>query len=149
MKSRRDHVLPLPTQAIEILRELEGHTFRHPDSFIFASTRSKTGFMAENTLRMAPHLIGVSAGSFTGSCSFRNLGVCGRGLGRFYYWMSKVMRVFTPGTSTGFPSTILGKYLYFLAAFTAALSKIFRGSESSTDMSLAEPIFVTVYSRIT
>ena len=58
MKSRRDHVLPLPTQAIEILRELEAHTFRSPDSFIFASTRSKTGFMAENTLRKALHSIG-------------------------------------------------------------------------------------------
>ena len=58
MKSRRDHAVPLPTQAIEILRELEAHTFRSTDSFVFASTRSKTGFMAENTLRMALHSIG-------------------------------------------------------------------------------------------
>ena len=52
--------MPLPTQAIEILRELKPHTFRSPDSFVFASTRSKTGFMAENTLRMALHSIGFA-----------------------------------------------------------------------------------------
>ena len=50
--------MSLPRQAIEILRELEPHTFRSPDSFVFASTRSKSGFMAENTLRMALHSIG-------------------------------------------------------------------------------------------
>ena len=58
MKSGKQHVLPLQTQAIEVLQELERHTFRGQDSFVFASTRSKTGYMAENTLRTALHTLG-------------------------------------------------------------------------------------------
>ena len=57
MKSGREHIVPLPNQASQILRELEPLTFRGPDSYVFAST-SKEGFMSENTLRMALHRIG-------------------------------------------------------------------------------------------
>ena len=57
MKSRREHIVPLPSQASLILKELEPLTFRGPDSYVFASN-SKQGFISENTLRMALHRIG-------------------------------------------------------------------------------------------
>ena len=57
MKSRTKHEVPLPTQAIKALVTLQPLTDRGPNSFIFAS-RSKSGFMAENTLRLALHRLG-------------------------------------------------------------------------------------------
>ena len=57
MKSRREHVVPIPRQLDAILRELEPLTYRGPESCIFSS-RSKTGYLAENTLRLALHRLG-------------------------------------------------------------------------------------------
>ncbi len=57
MKSGRAHKLPLPTQAITALHMLHPLTYRNPESFIFASN-TKTGYMAENTLRLALHRLG-------------------------------------------------------------------------------------------
>ena len=57
MKSKRDHQVPLPTQAIQTLQALEPLTFRGAESFIFPG-KTKTGYMAENTLRQALHILG-------------------------------------------------------------------------------------------
>jgi len=57
MKRREEHTVPLPKQAIEVLRDLARLTDRGPDSFIFASS-GKQGFLAENTLRIALHRLG-------------------------------------------------------------------------------------------
>ena len=57
MKRREPHTVPLPTQAVEVLEALRPLTYRDVDSFIFAS-RTKTGYLAENTLRLALHRIG-------------------------------------------------------------------------------------------
>lgn len=57
MKSKRAHVVPLPQQAIEVLKELELLTFKGGESFLFPGT-TKTGYMAENTLRQALHRLG-------------------------------------------------------------------------------------------
>jgi integrase len=58
MKSGREHRVPLPKQAITALKNIEHLTFRGPDSYIFASGATKTGHMAENTLRLALHRLG-------------------------------------------------------------------------------------------
>jgi integrase len=55
---QRAFVLPLPKQAVALLTELAKLTNRGPDSFVFASDQSKTGYLAENTLRLAMHGLG-------------------------------------------------------------------------------------------
>lgn len=57
MKRREEHAVPLPKQAVAVLRELARLTDRGPDSFIFASG-GKAGYLAENTLRIALHRLG-------------------------------------------------------------------------------------------
>ena len=57
MKSRRDHQVPLPKQLLDVLEELKPLTYRDSDSFVFAS-RSKQGYLSENTFRMALHRLG-------------------------------------------------------------------------------------------
>jgi len=57
MKSRKKHELPIPKQAITALKNLQPLTDRGPNSFIFSS-ETKSGFMAENTLRLALHRLG-------------------------------------------------------------------------------------------
>lgn len=57
MKSRTRHEIPLPRQAIKALKELQPLTDRGSNSYIFAS-KTKSGFMAENTLRLALHRLG-------------------------------------------------------------------------------------------
>ncbi len=57
MKRREAHSVPLPNQAIAILRELAQLTDRGPDSFVFASS-GKAGYLAENTLRITLHRLG-------------------------------------------------------------------------------------------
>jgi len=57
MKSKRTHRVPLPTQAINALEELKKITYRSPESYIFPS-RTKEGFMAENTMRLGLHRLG-------------------------------------------------------------------------------------------
>lgn len=58
MKSGREHKVPLPIQAVSALKNLEPITFRTPDSYVFASASTKSGHMAENTLRLALHRLG-------------------------------------------------------------------------------------------
>ena len=57
MKSRREHEVPLPRQAVEVLCELHQLTYRGPESYVFAS-KAKQGFLSENTLRMGLHRLG-------------------------------------------------------------------------------------------
>lgn len=57
MKSGREHKVPLPKQAITALKNIEPLTFRGPDNYIFAGA-TKSGHMAENTLRLALHRLG-------------------------------------------------------------------------------------------
>jgi integrase len=57
MKSGKEFGLPLPTQAIEVLKILEPITFRESGSYVFPSA-GKYGYMAENTLRLALHRLG-------------------------------------------------------------------------------------------
>ena len=57
MKSRRDHQVPLPKQALVVLEELKPLTYRDSESFVFTS-RSKQGYLSENTFRMALHRLG-------------------------------------------------------------------------------------------
>ena len=57
MKSRRQHIVPLPRQAAATLKELAKLTRKDTDSFVFAS-RAKAGYLAENTLRLAMHGLG-------------------------------------------------------------------------------------------
>ena len=56
-RHRTPHEVPLPTQAVAALIELEPFTFRGPESYVF-SAKTKTGYMAENTLRLALHRLG-------------------------------------------------------------------------------------------
>lgn len=57
MKSRKAHQIPLPSQAVKILEELKILTFKNPDDFVFGS-KSKYGYLSENTLRKALHSLG-------------------------------------------------------------------------------------------
>ena len=57
MKRGEAHTVPLPTQAVAVLRDLAPLTDRGPESLIFAST-GKSGHLAENTLRLALHRLG-------------------------------------------------------------------------------------------
>lgn len=57
MKLKVEHQVPLPRQALEALKRIHPLSHKTQDSFIFFS-RSKTGYMAENTLRLALHRLG-------------------------------------------------------------------------------------------
>jgi integrase len=57
MKSGREHRLALPTQAVEILQHLSNQANAKPSAFVFAS-KTKAGFLAENTLRAVLHRLG-------------------------------------------------------------------------------------------
>jgi integrase len=57
MKSGREHRLPLPVQAVAILKQLAEQTREDPASFVFRS-HGKLGHLAENTLRLALHRMG-------------------------------------------------------------------------------------------
>jgi integrase len=56
MKSGREHRVPLPRQAVRALRALKASR-PTPNDFVFAGT-SKTGHLAENTIRLALHRLG-------------------------------------------------------------------------------------------
>ncbi|MFP4667279.1 MAG: tyrosine-type recombinase/integrase [Desulfobacterales bacterium] len=58
MKMKRDHIVPLSRQAVEILQELEPLT--GPDGYVFPSVRTKTRPMSENTLNVAIRRLGYS-----------------------------------------------------------------------------------------
>jgi integrase len=57
MKLRRAFKVPLPTQAIGVLKTLKTLTYKDDNSYIFPSA-GKYGYMAENTLRLALHSLG-------------------------------------------------------------------------------------------
>jgi len=57
MKSGREHQVPLPTQAVQALKDIERLTYREPKSFIFPGG-GKHKIMSENTLRLALHRLG-------------------------------------------------------------------------------------------
>jgi integrase len=59
MKSKRQHAVPLTKQAVDVLRELELLTYRGAESFLFPG-KTKTGYMAENTMRQALHTLGFA-----------------------------------------------------------------------------------------
>jgi integrase len=52
-----DHLLPLPKQAVVLLKDLAKLTRTSPDAYVFAS-HGKAGFLAENTLRYTLHRLG-------------------------------------------------------------------------------------------
>ena len=57
MKNRNSHKVSLPSQAVQALSAIKSITFKDPDSFVFSSN-SKTGYISENTLRLALHRLG-------------------------------------------------------------------------------------------
>ena len=57
MKNRNSHGVPLPSQAVQALSAIRSITFKDPDSFVFSSN-SNTGYISENTLRLALHRLG-------------------------------------------------------------------------------------------
>jgi len=56
MKSRREHVIPLSNQSLNLLLELKPITGHR--EFLFFSNTSKTGFLSDNTARQALHRMG-------------------------------------------------------------------------------------------
>jgi integrase len=57
MKSGREHQVPLPSQAVQALKEIESLTYREPKSYVFPGG-GKHKIMSENTLRLALHRLG-------------------------------------------------------------------------------------------
>lgn len=55
MKAHREHIIPLSSQAVELLRQLPPH---EPDDFIFQSSRSRSDALSENTLLYALYRMG-------------------------------------------------------------------------------------------
>jgi len=58
MKRREPHSVPLPSQALAILEGLRPLTDKGTTSYVFASSKAKSGYMAENTMRLAMHRLG-------------------------------------------------------------------------------------------
>lgn len=56
MKGRRDHMVPLSTQAMAILRDL--HPLTGPEGYVFPSNRGKSRPMSENTVNAALQSMG-------------------------------------------------------------------------------------------
>ncbi len=56
-KTQTDHIVPLSTQAVEILRELRTHTGFQP--YVFPGQRHNGRVMSENTLAVAMRTIGI------------------------------------------------------------------------------------------
>ena len=70
MKMRVQHIVPLSTQAIEILRDLQPLTGRFP--FAFPSVRSRFRAMSENTITAALRRMGYTGQDMTGH-GFRSM----------------------------------------------------------------------------
>ena len=74
MKSGNPHIVPLPTQAVEILRELEPITRR--SHYVFPNARSSKRAMSEVAVLAALRRLGYETGSVTGHgfrATFRTL----------------------------------------------------------------------------
>ncbi|EEE35861.1 site-specific recombinase, phage integrase family [Rhodobacteraceae bacterium KLH11] len=63
MKMRQPHVAPLPTQAIDILRELQ--RISHPDGMVLPSQRRRIDPLSENTFNKALRMMGYSKEEMT------------------------------------------------------------------------------------
>jgi|TARA_Y100000294_G_scaffold38414_1_gene34150 integrase len=70
MKMKRDHIVPLSNQAIQILEEIKPLTSN--GRYIFPSTRSQNRPMSENTVNGALRRLGYGVDEFTGH-SFRSM----------------------------------------------------------------------------
>ncbi len=70
MKMRRQHLVPLSSQAVAVLREL--HKVTGPDGFVFPSIRSKAKCMSENTINAALRGMGYAQDEMTGH-GFRHM----------------------------------------------------------------------------
>lgn len=70
MKMNAPHIVPLSTQAVAILRELQPLT--GPTGYVFPSQRSKTRPMSENTVNAALRRLGYSKDEATGH-GFRSM----------------------------------------------------------------------------
>jgi integrase len=67
MKMREEHIVPLPTQAVAILRELQPLTGSGAnDRFLFPSIRTRTEPMSENTVNAALRRMGFDKDTMTG-----------------------------------------------------------------------------------
>lgn len=64
MKMREEHIVPLPVQAVAILRELQPLTGR--GQYLFTSRRSKARMMSENTVNAALRTMGFDKDTMTG-----------------------------------------------------------------------------------
>jgi integrase len=64
MKSRQVHIVPLSSQAVEILSELQPLTGRR--QYLFPSLRSQSRAMSENTINAALRRLGYSSEEMTG-----------------------------------------------------------------------------------
>lgn len=70
MKMKEQHIVPLSTQAIEILRELQAYT--GSEKYLFPSLRSSARPMSENTVLAALRRLGYSSDEMTGH-GFRSM----------------------------------------------------------------------------
>ncbi len=62
IKMRREHTFPLPHQAINALKQLQGVTGYHQYLFpVQSNRRSKNGYMSENTMKKAIKVMGFNA----------------------------------------------------------------------------------------
>ncbi len=67
---RRQHLVPLSTQAVAVLREL--HKVTGPEGFLFPSIRTKAKCMSENTVNAALRTMGFAQDEMTGH-GFRHM----------------------------------------------------------------------------
>jgi integrase len=72
MKMRVMHIVPLSTQAVEILRQLKPLTDRGEESYLFPSIRGARRPMSENTINAALRRLGYSKDEMTGH-GFRSM----------------------------------------------------------------------------
>lgn len=70
MKMREQHLVPLSTQAVAILRELHART--GPEGYLFPSVRGKSNYMSENTVNAALRNLGYTTDEMTGH-GFRHM----------------------------------------------------------------------------
>ena len=70
MKMREQHIVPLSTQAVSVLREL--HDVSGPEGFLFPSVRGKSRSMSDNTINAALRGLGYVRDQMTGH-GFRHM----------------------------------------------------------------------------
>jgi integrase len=73
MKARREHAVPLPRQAVALLRELAGLQGSEPGALAFRSTKSSEQPISENTLAFAIRRLGFAATAHGARHSFSTI----------------------------------------------------------------------------